>query len=134
MILGARDTEQHRVRVGFLFLAIGLLLLLWAWGNWVFRESVPTKAQTVTYARDTESVPPSTDDPAAARIEAVRTLPLILAFSLVVILLVLLGGYAMLRTARRHRAAIDRPRAAPTDARDVWSMHKLPTSAEDEGA
>jgi len=33
------DTEDRNIRVGLILLVLGFLLLLWAWGSWVFRTT-----------------------------------------------------------------------------------------------
>jgi len=58
-----------------------------------------------------------------------------LSFVLLVIfilaLLVLLVTFVCVRTLRRQRRMAQRKRAKPTEAEDVWAMHKLPEDAED---
>jgi len=131
-IFGKPGTEQYRVRLGFLLLAVGLLLMVWAWGSWIFRESVPAKAQLIVRTQSGETPGADGSEDADRRAEAAQALPLALAVSLVLVLLVLFGSYALVRAARRHRAALERRRAAPTDTTDVWAMHRLPEGAEDE--
>lgn len=40
-MLGRPDFEHNRIRLGVLFLIIGGILIIWAWGSWVFRATVP---------------------------------------------------------------------------------------------
>ena len=59
----------------------------------------------------------------------------VLSFVLLVIfvlaLLVLLVTFICVRAARRQQRMARRKRAKPTEADDVWAMHKLPEGAED---
>lgn len=131
-ILGKHGSEKHRSRLGFVFLALGLLLMLWAWGSWIFRESVPAKAQVIVRTQRASGGDLSDSDAADVRAEAAQALPLALMVSLILALLVLFGSYALVRAARRHRASLERQRAAPSDTTDIWAMHKLPEGAEDD--
>lgn len=58
-------------------------------------------------------------------------LSLVLLVIFVSVLLVLLLTFVCVRAARRQRRIAQRKRAKPTEADDVWAMHKLPEDAED---
>ena len=62
IILGKPGSEQHRSRLGFILLALGLLLMLWAWGSWIFRESVPAKAQVIVRTQSASGADSSKSD------------------------------------------------------------------------
>ena len=123
MTIGMRGSDQHRTRFGLVFLVIGIILLLWAWGSWIYRASSTVEREGAI----AQSVP--TPSPDAVR--AVRLSPLILLVGLLLVLLVLFGSYALIRAARRYRALADRKRPPPTPADDVWAMNK-PRNREDE--
>ncbi len=55
-----------------------------------------------------------------------------LLWAMVFLIIVLLGGLMILRALRRARVRSLRQRSAPTDATDVWAMHKLPEELERE--
>jgi amino acid transporter len=64
MMLGQPEGEHYRVRLGIIFLVIGLLLVLWAWGSWVFRVSAgspenPTGAVPIREGGQSPSEPPA---------------------------------------------------------------------------
>lgn len=41
MAQGLSGSEQNRIVTAIVLLVLGLLLLLWAWGSWVYRTSPP---------------------------------------------------------------------------------------------
>lgn len=132
-MLGDPSSEQYRTKVGFAILAVGMLLLFWAWGSWFYRNWVPVQAQAEALAHRDALADAETDQETGVRgAKAARTLPLLLMTALVMVLVFLFGGYVLLRVTRRYRAAIDRKRPPPSDTRDLWTMHKLPVELEDE--
>lgn len=132
-MLGNPSSEQYRTRVGFSILAVGFMLLFWAWGSWFYRNWVPVRAQAEALAHRDALENAETDQEAGAQgARAARTLPFFLLTALVIVLVFSVGGYVLLRVARRHRAAIERKRPPPSDTRDLWTMHKLPAEVEDE--
>ena len=44
MIFGAQGSQQFRTRMGWMVLACGVGLVLWAWGWWIYRASRPDDA------------------------------------------------------------------------------------------
>ncbi len=70
------------------------------------------------------------------RVKAIRALPLFLTVSGILVLVVLVGGYAFSRALRRHGTLARRQPAPPTPTDDVWAMHEVPeeesTSAEED--
>lgn len=135
-MLGDPNSEQYRTRVGFAILAVGMLLLFWAWGSWFYRNWVPVHAQAEALAhRDAlanAETQHETDVQGAKDSTAARTLTFFLLTALVMVLVFSVGGYVLLRVTRRYRAAIDRKRPPPSDTRDLWAMNKLPAELEDE--
>ena len=116
MTSGTPAHEQNRTRLGLVFLVVGIVLVLWAWGSWIFRASVP--AETGGALAEHAAANPDV-------VRAVRLSPLVLLVGLLLILLVLFGSYTLIRAMRRHRAIADRKRPSPTASDDVWTMHKL---------
>ncbi len=102
-------------------LLVGIVLLLWAWGIWLYRTSVAPVA-----------VAPLSDSPdtTASRRAVVQSLPAFLAVGFVLLLALFVGTYLITRWARRLRERQVRRSAAPTDSRDVWQMHRLPRDEE----
>jgi len=127
MMLGTQDTASSRLRVGILFLAIGVLLVLWSWGSWMYRASVRTDSVRTEMG--------SPGDGPAGRIageseQAARALPYALLVFLLLLIAVVCGSVIILRGIRRNRAALEREPLKPTPVEDVWAMNRLP---EDKG-
>ena len=72
--------------------------------------------------------PLSDTDPA----KVAPAMALFLLVGLILVLLGLLGGFILVRFARRYRNSLNRQRAAPTSSEDVWAMHKLPDYDDDQ--
>lgn len=132
-MIGDPSTEHHRTRVGFLFLAAGLLLVIWAWGSWLYRAKIPLHRQAVADSNGEKmaSAPPSSRDSADAR-KVAETMPLFVLAGLILVLVFVFGSYAFLRFSRRYRQTLEHERAPPSDARDVWQMHRIPDYEDDE--
>lgn len=111
--------EQNRARIGIALLVLGLMMVLWAWGSWVYRISAQEQAASTVVA-------PKPDDPTDQQLKAAGGMRLLLMVVLVLTVVVLAGSYAVLRAGRRFRAAAQRARAAPTAYDDVWSRHRVP--------
>jgi TRAP-type C4-dicarboxylate transport system permease small subunit len=119
-----QGADEGRFRTGLAFLVLGISLILWAWGNWLYRASTPEPAASIVRAEG--------DAVDTVRVEATSVLPQILMYSLILVFLVLFGGYAVVRMVRRYRESADRERAGPSASQDVWAMHKLPDYDRDE--
>lgn len=117
MTLGMRGSDQRRKRLGLPLLAIGIVLMLWAWGSWIYRSSIRVEREGAII-QDAPAPSPET-------IRAVGLSPLVLLVGLLLVLLVLFGSYTLIRAARRYRALADRKRPPPTPSEDVWAMNKL---------
>ncbi len=143
MILGAPGSEQFRNRTGWLILACGVALVIWAWGNWLYRASTPDEAAMIGREIDAERRPSGTTDGVRDGLEdeaaggktnreaVVRAMPLWLVVTLLLVLAFLFGSSAIFRASRRYHQTLDRRRAPPTASDDVWSMHKLPDESDD---
>ncbi|MGB2987914.1 MAG: hypothetical protein WBE26_18755 [Phycisphaerae bacterium] len=114
-------SEHNRTRNAVICLAIGFLLVLWAWGSWSYRTSVAHRESVAVRVEPSEHAPD--------RAKIVRALPLFLLVALLLVLVFLLGSYVLVRATRRYRQSVNRRRAAPSPIEDVWAMHKLPGEA-----
>lgn len=124
MTLGMRGSEQHHKRLGLPLLVIGIILMLWAWGSWIYRSTIRVERERAII----QDVPA----PSSETIRAVRLSPLILLVGLLLVLLVLFGSYTLIRAVRRYRAHADRKRPPPTPSEDVWAMNKLRNHDDEE--
>ena len=61
----------------------------------------------------------------------VDTLPSLLYGLLLLLVILVFGGYAIVLALRRFRDTINVRRPTPTDITDIWSMHKLPESDDE---
>jgi hypothetical protein len=50
MAQGLSGSEQNRIITAIVLLVLGLLLLLWAWGSWVYRTSPPESVSAASGA------------------------------------------------------------------------------------
>jgi len=137
-MLGYPGTEQYRVRLGLLLGGSGTLLLLWAFGVWIMRDSVSAQAQAIVRARGGEVIAPATggapnrESRRDERREAARALPMLLLVALMVVLTLLVGGLVIVRAMRRHRIYLSHERPPPTEVTDAWSMHRVPDYDDDD--
>lgn len=136
-MLGARGTEQHRIRAGILFLSFGIILLVWAWGSWIYRTSA-TGAGTV----GSEAVPAPLDGAPGGSAEGARNpdatgvakaLPTFLGVGFLLVVVFFIGSFVIVRTLRKYREDLERKSPPPTDSEDVWSMHRI-SEQDDEPA
>jgi len=117
MVSGNSDMEQRRSRLGLLFLVAGVLLVLWAWGSWIYRTS--TRAASGIVAVDVA------DDAPVDAAKVIRAAPMVLLGVALVVLAFLVASYVFVRASRRYRQSLERRPNPPTDSTDLWSMHKL---------
>ena len=124
MSLGPSDSQANRVRVGLLCLAVGVVLMLWAWGNWFYRSSVASETVDGAGVRATGE---SMAEHGGAALGSSAALLLVF----LIFLVFLVGSYALVRWSRRFREVLLRTPAAPTPSDDLWSKHKLRGDEED---
>jgi hypothetical protein len=122
MKLDLGDSQSRRNRMGFALLFTGLVMLLWAWGSYVYRASVSGGVDAAPSEGPT-TVPDQT--------AVLRSLPLTLMVGLLLVLVFLFGSYALIRLARRLREAAERRPIIPTPSNDVWAKHRPPKGDED---
>lgn len=114
------------MKIGLLFLILGSLLVVFAWGSWAYRTSAASTVPAITI----ENAAPTGND--AATLVKAWTYYLLVISGLV--LVVLFGGYAVVRLARRYREATERRRATPTASESVWEMHRVSDEEQDRGS
>lgn len=124
MIFGGpdQDIEQRRTALGLAFLVLGLMLLMWAWGSWMYRASTRSKpvAMERAISEDEDSE------------KAVRMAPEMLLGGVMLVAVFLVGSLVFVRASRRYRQSLNRRAGTPTDTTDVWSMHKLKDFPDDD--
>jgi len=132
-MIGDPGSEHHRTRVGFLFLAAGVLLLIWAWGSWFYRASHPPESTVVSADLDDElGAAPRRRGRGPEPDKLAQALPAFLAVGVVLVLVFLFGAFAITRFSRRYREVLGHKRAPPSDASDVWARHRVPEYQDDE--
>lgn len=124
MIFGGQDQdlEQRRTALGLAFLVLGLMLLMWAWGSWMYRTS--TRSKPITVERSSE-----VDEDSE---KAARMAPEMLIGGIVIVVVFLVGSLVFVRASRRYRKSLKRRPGEPTDTTDVWAMHKLKEFPDDD--
>ena len=120
--------EQRRIKLGFAALVLGLLLVFWAWGSYLFRASTAARAQAIARVQVATNDGTLEGANPTDRAKIARALWLFLVFGLLVVFLILFGTYAIIRAGRRYRAQIERDRPPATNADDAWEMHTVPQS------
>lgn len=134
-MLGARGTEQHRIRAGILFLSFGIILLVWAWGSWIYRTSATGagaaggEALTAPLEGVLEGNGDDERNPDAAGVA--KALPTFLGLGFLLVVVFFVGSFVIVRTLRKYREDLERKSPPPTDSEDVWSMHRV--SEADDG-
>ena len=126
-MLGRPESEHNRVRVGLLFLVVGVLLLLWAWGSWLFRASVPDERPPVVRESSLMILPAAVASEAAPvdPQQALGRSSFLLMTLLLLLIAFCFGAYAAVIAVRRHRELMERKRAVPTPNEDAWAMHRV---------
>lgn len=133
MMLGTPGTEQHRTRLGFICLGLGLLLVFWAWGSWIYRASVPAQAQAIAKVQSASNGDEGdAPDAEGNRIKVARALWLFLLVGAGLVLLVIFGTYVVVRAIRRYRTVLESSDEDRGIGPDAWSMHKLPADDDDD--
>lgn len=113
---GSTSQEIKRLRIALVLLLIGAVFIIWAWTSWMYRSANIVATQTLLR---TEPIEPDPKNMLAA-----RGLGLLLFVGLLLVLLVLFGGYAIVRAGRKHRERLLRPAPPPSAIDDIWSKHQ----------
>ena len=111
----SQEIEQRRVTMGLAFLVVGLVLLMWAWGSWIYRASNTAKPIAVSRA----------DGDVEQTVKTVGIAPGMLIGGVILVVVFLAASFVFVRASRRYRQSLARRGSPPTEASDVWSMHKL---------
>ena len=118
MTLGMPGLDQKRFRIGIVVLAAGVVLILWSWGNWVYRNAKQGQGPEVVRVQDA--------DPNRPKANPIAVAPQLLLYTMIIVLTVLFGSYVLVRAARRYQEAAARPPIAPSQVQNAWEMHKTP--------
>ena len=89
--------ERNRIRNGLIILVSGVVLVLWAWGCWLYRTDQPGTMPPTVPAETTEA------DGASGPIS-----------TSLLLFVALLGGYAVATRNSRRREFLDRRRLPPS--------------------
>lgn len=123
----ARGTLRRPVRTKRAGWFGGALWVVCVSGGWV--DPPPADSRVAAASQQDSQESPD-------RVKAIRALPLFLMVSGILVLVVLVGGYAFSRAFRRHVTLTRYQPAPPTPTDDVWAMHEVPeeepTSAEED--
>lgn len=109
------EADQRRTTMGLAFLVVGLVLLMWAWGSWMYRAS--SVAKPIAMGRVAEA-PEQTQ-------KVVGIAPGMLVGGVLLLVVFLAASFVLVRASRRYRKSLTRRGTSPSDSTDVWSMHKL---------
>lgn len=129
MTLGGLGGESNRVRIGLAFLLMGLLLLGWSWGSWVYRTSA-TQGATAELPTQSEDSPDPTSP--QEKVAAARSMTLVLLTLFGLFLAVLLGSFVIVRYGRNYFDLHRSGKTAPTTNASVWEMHRPPPLDDEE--
>ena len=119
MLTELQEGDHRRSTIALSFLIAGILLVLWAWGNLMYR-TVPSDGQAPAVHTIARAHDPPKDQWLIAQ-------AFLLLVGFLLFLVVVVGCFVMIRAVRRRQAAIDHRRSKPTSTDDVWSRHRLPS-------
>lgn len=117
MTFGSPVTDRNRATAALVFLVMGILLLVWAWGNWVYRTSVSATSPIVAEAAGRQEKPGPVGEDAMFRPS--------LIVGAVLVPVILFGGYVLVRSTRRSTKAGGREEASPSSMVDVSAARSL---------
>ena len=113
-----------------LVLALGLGALLLIPGLVLAENPAPSKGASVGQLDDAPNAGRPAAQPTPRERSMLRGAALFLVVGFLLLLVFLIATYAMIRGSRRMRKAARHKRPPPTDATDVWAMHKAPVFDE----
>lgn len=123
MLFGEHEQDaQKRTTLGLAFLVLGLVLLMWAWGSWMYRTS--TAAKPIAVSRSVDAGEESE--------KAVRIAPAMLVGGILLVVVFLAATFVLVRSSRRYRQSLLKRRGAATTSDDVWAMHRPKEFLDDE--
>jgi len=117
MTLGSPVTDRNRATAALVFLVVGILLLVWAWGSWVYRTSVSATSPIVAEAAGRQEKPDPVGEDAMFRPS--------LIVGAVLVAVILFGGYVLVRSTRRSTKPGGRQEARPSSMVDASAAHRL---------
>lgn len=112
MTVGLLRSDQSRSRVALVFLVVGVMLLLWSWGSWVYRTSASAGRAAVAMAPDDLEASVPVGSGTAFRQWLVAGAVLMAAMAV--------GGYVLIRSGRRSSGAAVRDGTAVPSTEDAW--------------
>ena len=119
------STDDQRLRAGYCAMGVGVTILLFAWGLAVMRG--PQIGGEVA-VRQEKLEPPDPN----------RLLPRMgagmLVYGSLLVVVLFVSIIAWMRLSRGFRRRLFQRRPKPTVTSDVWQMHKVPDSPDDEEA
>lgn len=118
MSLFGDDSEATRIRFGLISLVMGVILIVWAGGNWMYRTTVSARPVSAADQLDNSTI----TDP----VTPVAGLARLLVLGGLVLTVVLIGSFVLSRAARKYFGRQQRQRLRPTDAADTWSLGDRP--------
>ena len=119
---GNEDSPQNRTTMGLAFLVVGLVLLMWAWGSWIYRTS---KAAPPLAIKNT--------DVSEGSVRAVGLSSGMIVGGLLLLVIFLAASFVLVRASRRYRQGLLRKDRPATDSSDVWSMHRVKDFSDSDG-
>lgn len=145
MALGSGDSDQQRMKSGLLVFTVGAALLIFVWLSAMCRGTPPPRGLigTSTHAAGIDPGPPAAtpagsdaaNPPRATPVEKesfVRGAAIALGAGFLLVLMFLIGSYAMVRANRRRMQAAAHVRPPPSETKDAWSMHRVPPYGPDD--
>ncbi len=117
MTLGSPGPDRNHATAALVFLVVGILLLVWAWGSWVYRTSVSATSPIVAEAAGRQEKPDPVGEDAMFR-------PWLIVGA-VLVPVILFGCYVLVRSTRRSTKAGGREEVRPSSMVDVSAAHGL---------
>jgi|GEM_PF-5611527 len=137
MTTQASNSQRSRFRIGFGFVLLGIVLLLFVWLSWLYRTSGPessstleTQTQSSVIGMERRLDNPQQDQRAAF----VKIAPMLLVATFLLVLVFLLGSFILVRGIRRSMKAGDHQREPATSCDDVWSMQSVSRERDEHAA
>ena len=101
------DPDSRRIRHGLIFLVMGTLLVVWAWGSWLYRGWKPDALPSAAPADAVDSLVNQAGNGGSISI--------LLVVALLILVLVVLGTCILVRIRRRMRKTIGPQYRSPSE-------------------